>query len=320
MGAGKFFAAFFVVILLLTGLMSVFVVKETERALMLRFGKVISDQFEPGLHFKIPIVHQVRFFDKRIQTIDAPPALFLTNEKKNLIVNSFIKWRLIDVVTYFKTVGGNPQRAGQRLAEIIADGLRSEFGKRTIKEVVSGDRAEIMDLITEEADVRAQQFGIKIVDVRIKQIELPKEVSTSVYERMRAERERDAKQLRSQGEAQAQRIRAAADREAVEIIALAERDAQQIRGQGDAIAADTFAKAFSQDAEFYVLYRSLNAYKRTFNSRSDLLLLQPDSEFFSYFKQINQSMSPATRFELTEKTEKIVSPKESETLENHSTQ
>lgn len=161
--------------------------------------------------------------------------------------------------------------------------------------------------------------------MRIKQIELPKEVSTSVYERMRAERERDAKQLRSQGEAQAQRIRAAADREAIEVIALAERDAEQIRGQGDAIAADTFATAFSQDAEFYALYRSLNAYKHTFNSRGDLLLLQPDSDFFNYFKEMNQSMSPMTRLEATEKmetekTEKIASPKENETVENNSAQ
>lgn len=174
MGAGKIFAAFFLVILLLIGLMSVFTVKETERALMLRFGKVISDQFEPGIHFKIPIVHQIRSFDRRIQTIDAPPALFLTNEKKNLIVDSFIKWRLIDVVTYFKTVGGNPQRAGQRLAEIIADGLRSEFGKRTIKEVVSGDRAEIMDIITEEANTRAQQFGIKLSMCESNRLNYPK--------------------------------------------------------------------------------------------------------------------------------------------------
>jgi len=320
MGAGKFFAAFFLVILVLIGLMSIFTVKETERALMLRFGKVISDQFEPGLHFKMPIFHQIRLFDKRIQTIDAPPALFLTNEKKNLIVDSFIKWRLIDVVTYFKTVGGNPQRAGQRLAEIIADGLRSEFGKRTIKEVVSGDRAEIMDIITEEANARAQQFGIKIIDVRIKQIELPKEVSTSVYRRMEAERERDAKQLRSQGEAEAQRIRAAAEREAIEIIALAERDAEQIRGQGDAIAADTFAKAFTQDAEFYALYRSLNAYKQTFNNRGDLLLLQPDSDFFNYFKQMNQPMPPTTPLKPTENTSTENTSTENTSTKNTSTE
>jgi modulator of FtsH protease HflC len=287
MAAGKMIMSFFMVVVLLVGLMAVFTVKETELALMLRLGKVVSGDFEPGLHFKMPFIIQIRKFDKRIQTLDAPPEHFLTSEKKNLIVDSFIKWRIVDVENYFTAVGGNPQRAGRRLAEVIADGLRSEFGKRTIQEVVSGDRAEIMDIITEEASARATKFGISIIDVRIKRIELPPEVSTSVYRRMEAERERDAKQLRSQGEAQAVRIRAEADRKSVEMVAKAERDAEQIRGEGDGKATNIYALAYTQNAEFYALYRSLNAYKNSFSDRSDMLLIQPDSDFFSYFNNLH---------------------------------
>jgi membrane protease subunit HflC len=287
MAVSKMIMSFFLVVFLLIGLMAVFTVKETELALMLRLGKVVSGDFSPGLHFKMPIFHQIRKFDKRIQTLDAPSEHFLTREKKNLIVDSFIKWRIVDVVTYFTSVSGNPQRAGRRLAEVIADGLRSEFGKRTIKEVVSGDRAEIMDIITEEASSRATKFGISIIDVRIKRIELPTEVSTSVYRRMEAERERDAKQLRSQGEAQAVRIRAGADRQSVEMISKAERDAEKTRGEGDGKATNIYANAYNQNPEFYALYRSLNAYKTSFSDRSDMLLIQPDSDFFKYFKSLS---------------------------------
>ncbi len=288
MTTGKTILGIIALILVLIGSMATFTVKETELALKLRFGKVVSADFEPGLHFRMPFVHKIRTFDKRIQTLDAQPEHFLTSEKKNLIVDSFIKWRIINVVSYFKAVSGNPLSAKQRLTEIIADGLRSEFGKRTIKEVVSGDRAEIMDIITDTANNRVQkQFGIKIVDVRIKRIELPKEVSSSVYRRMEAERERDAKQLRSQGEAQAVRIRAGADRERIETVAKAERDADKIRGEGDATASDTYAQAYTQNPEFYALYRSLNAYKTTFSNRGDILLIRPDSEFFKYFKSLH---------------------------------
>jgi modulator of FtsH protease HflC len=294
MTAAKTTLSVIILIVVSVVMMSAFTVKETELALKLRFGKVVSADFAPGLHFRMPIIHKIRTFDKRIQTLDAQPEHFLTSEKKNLIVDSFIKWRIIDVVAYFKAVSGNPQSAKQRLAEIIADGLRSEFGKRTIKEVVSGDRAEIMDIITQEANNRVKkQFGIEIVDVRIKRIELPKEVSSSVYRRMEAERERDAKQLRSQGEAQAVRIRASADRERVEVVAKAERDANKIRGEGDATAADTYAQAYNKNPEFYALYRSLNAYKTTFANRGDILLIQPDSEFFRYFKALHGNTSQA---------------------------
>ncbi|WP_069472560.1 protease modulator HflC [Candidatus Marithrix sp. Canyon 246] len=284
MAANKMVVAILGLILLLVGLMCVFTVKETELALMLRFGKVVPAKFEPGLHFKIPIYHTIKKFNKRIQTLDAQPEHFLTNEKKNLIVDSFVKWQIVDVVKYYTSVGGQTLRAKQRLAEFIADGLRSEFGKRTIKEVVSDDRTNIMKIITTEAKKRAIQFGINIVDVRIKRIELPREVSTSVYRRMEAEREQDAKQLRSQGEAEAVRIRARADRESVETIAVAKQKSQQIRGQGDATATDTYAGAYTKNPEFYALYRSLDAYKETFKNPSDVLLIQPDSEFFKYFK------------------------------------
>jgi membrane protease subunit HflC len=284
MAANKMVVGILGLILLLVGLMCVFTVKETELALMLRFGKVVPAKFEPGLHFKIPIYHTIRKFNKRVQTLDAQPEHFLTNEKKNLIVDSFVKWQIVDVVKYYTSVGGQSLRAKQRLAELIADGLRSEFGKRTIKEVVSDDRANVMEIITTEAKKRAIQFGIKIIDVRIKRIELPREVSSSVYRRMEAEREQDAKQLRSQGEAEAVRIRARADRESVETIAIAKQKSQQIRGQGDAIATDTYAAAYTKNPEFYALYRSLNAYKETFKDPSDVLLIQPDSEFFKYFK------------------------------------
>lgn len=280
------------VVAVMIGLMCLFTVKETELALMLRFGKVVSDDFKPGLHFKVPFYHTIRKFDKRIQTLDEEPKLFLTSEKKNLNVDSFVKWKIIDVVTYYIATGGNSQRAKQRLSEMIADGLRSEFGKRTIKDVVSGDRSEIMDIITNHANNRAKQFGIDIVDVRIKQIELPVEVSHSVYQRMEAERERDAKKLRSQGEAEAVRIRAKADRERVEVVSKAERDAEQIRGEGDGKAADIYAQAYTQNPEFYALYRSLIAYKKSFANRSDVLLLQPDSDFFNYFKNPNIPVSP----------------------------
>ncbi|MCK5718288.1 MAG: protease modulator HflC [Thiomargarita sp.] len=287
MSAGKIVTLALAALITLIGLMCVFTVHETERALMLRFGKIVSTDFNPGLHFKVPFYHTIRKFDKRIQTLDAPPEHFLTSEKKNLIVDSFIKWRIIDVENYYISVGGIAQRAGQRLAENIADGLRSEFGKRTIQEVVSGDRAEIMDIITTEASLRAKQFGIEIIDVRIKRIELPQEVSSSVYRRMEAERERDARKLRSQGEAEAVRIRAEADRKSVETISKAESDSERIRGEGEAISADTYAQAYNQNMEFYAFYRSLNAYKVTFKDRRDVLLIRPDSDFFNFFNNLN---------------------------------
>jgi len=304
-------------VLLIMGSSFLFTVHQTERALKLRLGRVVSADYGPGLHFKMPVIDTISIFDARIQTLDAPPELFLTLEKKNLIVDSFVKWRIINdrneisdeweanievkpenkitgeesVIRYFKTVGGSTERAGRRLSEIIADGLRREFGKRTIQEVVSGDRAQIMQDLTKYANKRAQEFGIQVVDVRIKRIELPKEVSTSVYQRMEAERERIAKKLRSRGEAEAVRIRAEADRKSVEVVAQAEREAEKIRGKGDATSADIYAKAYTQDAEFYAFYRSLNAYKKSLADKSDIMLIQPDSDFFNYFNQLNPNQT-----------------------------
>jgi membrane protease subunit HflC len=303
-----------IVIAFIAGLTAVFTIKETELPLILRVGKIISPQgvgteLGPGIHFKIPFfIDKVVKFDKRIHNLDVPSEHFLTSEKKNLIVDSFIKWRIVDVTTYFKAMAGNPrfaeQSAKQRLGEIIADGLRNEFGKRTINDVVSGERAMIMDRVTNIASERANEFGIKIIDVRIKRIELPKEVSNSVYRRMEAEREQYAKKLRSQGEAEAVRIKANADRESIEIIAQAERDAEKIRGEGDATAAKIYAQTFNQNPEFYALYRSLNAYKTIFNNKSDMLLIQPNSDFFNYFNHLENLTASKESKESATKTVK----------------
>ncbi len=274
-----------VAVLLLLGYTSLFTVHQTEYALKLRFGKVVSADYEPGLQLKWPLLDKIHKFERRILTLDADAEHFLTGEKKNVIVDSYIKWHIIEPMKYFTDLGGNESRAGQRLGEIVAGGLRNKFGSRTIQEVVSGDRAEIMTSITEEANLAVKPFGIEVVDVRIKRIDLPKEVSASVYRRMEAERERVARELRSRGEAAALRIRADADRQRVELLAQAERDADTIRGEGEATAANLYAEAFTRDPEFYSLYRSLGAYRETFDSRSDMLVLEPDSEFFKYFKQ-----------------------------------
>jgi membrane protease subunit HflC len=271
---------------------SLFTVQQTQYALKVRLGKVVSSDFESGLNFKLPMVDQIRYFDNRIQNLDAPAERFLTSEKKNLIVDSYIKWRIINVEQYFISVGGLDKVANQRLSEIIADGLRSKFASRTIQEVVSGDRASIMASITEEANKRAKPLGIEVVDVRIKRIELPQEVSQSVHRRMEAERERVAKELRSRGEAEAVRIRADADRQRVVLQAEAQRKAEEIRGLGEAQATDIYAQAFSQDPEFYNFYRSLGAYKKTFGHKNDLLVFEPNSDFFKYFK------TPAKPFDL----------------------
>jgi membrane protease subunit HflC len=275
--------------------LSMFTVHQTEYALVLRLGKVHRVDTEAGLHFKMPVIDDVRYFDNRILSLDADAEEFLTSEKKNVLVDSFVKWQIADVVQFFTTMGGSESRAGQRITEILADGLRSKFGSRTIQEVVSGDRAQIMGQITTEANSKVEQYGIKIVDVRIKRIDLPKGVSASVYSRMEAERERVARELRSRGEAAGVRIRAEADRQRVEVLAQAERDAEVIRGEGEATAADIFAQAFSQNPEFYALYRSLNAYRNVFRNKSDVLVLEPDSEFFKYFKQPVPAAPAATQ-------------------------
>lgn len=284
MPQGKIISLIVIFAVLIVGSMSFFTVDEREKAIMFKFGEIISTDFDPGLHWKIPFVNNVRKFDSRIQTMDAEPERYLTSEKKNLIVDAFVKWRIDNVSKFFTATGGDALRANIRLSQFIKDGLRGEFGKRTIREVVSGERVEIMDILTVAANEQAQEFGIDIIEVRIKRIDLDKNISDSVYRRMEAERERVAKELRAEGEREAETIRAKADRERTVILAEAFRKAEQVRGEGDQTAASIYAEAYNQDKEFYAFYRSLNAYKRSFASRDDILVLQPKSEFFQYFK------------------------------------
>lgn len=266
--------------------MFTFTVDQTEYALKLRFGKVVSADYTPGLQFKLPFIDKIRYFERRIQTLDSASESFLTSEKKNVIVDSYVKWQITDVVAFYIAVAGNESRAKQRLSEIIADGLRSQFANRTIQEVVSGDRSQIMENITENAHNASKKLGISVIDVRIKRIDLPEEVSHSVYRRMEAERERVARELRSRGEAEAVRIHADADKQQTILISDAQRQAETLRGEGDALSTAIYAKAFGADPEFYSLYRSLNAYKASFNNKNDMLILEPNSEFFKYFKQM----------------------------------
>lgn len=284
MGQAKSLVGILLALAVVVASFSIFTVDEREKVIKFRLGEIVSTDFAPGLHWKTPFVNNVRKFDARIQTLDASPERFLTGEKKNLIVDSFVKWRIKDVANYYTATGGDAVRANLRLSQIIKDGLRGEFAKRTIKEAVSGERNEIMTLITNLANAQAEAFGIEIVDVRIKRIDFPPEISDSVYRRMRAERERVAKDLRSRGAESAEKIRAEADRQRTVIIADAFRDAEILRGEGDAGATEIYAKAFGKDVEFYSLYRSLNAYKTTFSSKSDILVIEPNSEFFKYFK------------------------------------
>lgn len=263
---------------------STFVVNQWEVALKLQLGEIAHTDYEPGLHWMIPIVNNVKTFDGRIQTMDSRPERFLTSEKKDVIVDYFAKWRIADVAQFFRSTGGDEMKTARLLQERINTSLRDEFGKRTVQEVISGERAEIMMLLTKDADAKAAELGVEILDVRVKQIDLPPEVSESVYQRMRAERERVARDLRALGAEAAEKIRANADRERVVIIADAYREAEQLRGEGDGKAAEIYANAYNQDSEFYAFYRSLNAYKNSFNNSSDVMVLQPDSDFFRYLK------------------------------------
>ncbi|MCU7933471.1 MAG: protease modulator HflC [Candidatus Thiodiazotropha sp. (ex Dulcina madagascariensis)] len=261
-----------------------FIVNQWEVALKLRLGEIITTDYEPGLHWMVPILNNVQTFDARIQTMDARPERFLTAEKKDVIVDYFAKWRIADVAQYFRSTGGSLDKTARLLQERINTSLRDEFGKRTVQEVISGERTEIMDKLTKDSDAKAAELGVEILDVRVKQIDLPPEVSESVYQRMRAERERVARDLRAKGAEAAEKIRANADRERIVIVSNAYREAEKLRGEGDGKAAETYANAYKQDSEFYAFYRSLNAYKNSFQDRSDVMVLQPDSDFFRYLK------------------------------------
>lgn len=271
-------------LMVLIGAFSIFTVEQWQKAILFQLGKVVNSDYKAGLQFKIPVIQKVEKFDARLQTLESEPELYLTSEKKNVLVDSFVLWRVKNVESFYTATGGSIARAGARLGEIVRKGLKDEFGKRTIQEVVSGKRADIMDILTVTANAQAEPFGIEIVDVRVKRIDLPTEVSTSVYQRMQAERQRVARDFRSRGEEEAKRIRARAEREREVILAEAERDAQRVRGEGDGQAAETYAKAYGEDAEFYAFYRSLGAYRASFDSPSDVILLGPDNDFFRYFK------------------------------------
>ena len=271
--------------LLLVASKSLYVIKETERGVLLRFGEVVNPNIEPGLHVKVPFVNNVRKFDGRVLTVDSTPERFFTQEKKALIVDSYAKFKVSDTEKFYTATNGEESRAMALLAQRINNGLRNQVAIRTIQEVVSGERDELMQTLTEEMTIVAQQeLGVEVVDVRVKQIDLPPDVSESVYRRMNAEREKEAREHRSQGQELGEGIRAAADREVTVLEANAYRDSELIRGEGDATATSTYAAAFTQDPEFYSFTRSLRAYQDAFRGNGDIMLLQPDSEFFRYLK------------------------------------
>ncbi|WP_406828475.1 protease modulator HflC [Microbulbifer sp. ARAS458-1] len=279
----------FVIALILLAVLAVsssaFVVKETEKAVLLRFGEVVRTDYEPGLYFKIPLVNELRKFDARIQTVDSQPVRMLNSENKFMMVDSYAKFRIVDVGRFYVATRGDERNAVRLLAEQINNRLRNQFGVRDLHEVVSGERDELMGDITRNLNQTAQKdLGVEIVDVRVKRIDLPPEVSESVFQRMRAGRELEARDHRAKGQEASERIRANADRQKVVIESEAYRKAEELRGEGDAEAAKIYAQAFSKDPEFYRFSRSLTAYKESFKDKSDILLVEPDSEFFRYLK------------------------------------
>jgi membrane protease subunit HflC len=279
------FIAGVLITLLIVLSMSVFTVDQRQFAIVRQFGEIKQVIDQPGLNFKWPLIQDVRYFDKRILTWDTPePERFITSEKKNVLVDLFVKWRIIDPQQFYISVGGDEARARTRLEQTVNAGLREEFGKRTVHEVVSGERDRIMEEMRTKADQDARKIGVQIIDVRVKRVELPSEVSESVYRRMEAERKRVANELRSQGAAEAEKIRADADKQREIIVAEAYRDAQQIMGEGDAKSTAIYAQAFGQNAEFYSFYRSLEAYRQSFRSKNDVLVLEPGSDFFKYLR------------------------------------
>ncbi len=275
-----------VIIAFFLGSSTIYIVDERQQAILFQLGEVVEVKTEPGLYFKIPIAQNVRYFEKRILTMDSEePERFITSEKKNVLVDLFVKWRIIDVKQYYISVRGDEALAETRLAQTINSSLRDEFGNRTVHDVVSGERDTIMEIMRQKADFDARKIGVEVVDVRLKRVDLPQEVSESVYMRMEAERKRVANELRSTGAAESEKIRADADRQREIIMAEAYRDAQKTKGEGDSNAASIYAEAFKKDAEFYAFYRSVEAYKKSFNSKSDIMVLEPTSEFFKYLKK-----------------------------------
>jgi len=273
------------VLVVLTLFSTFYVVDEREKVIVVRFGQILRFEDKPGLHAKTPFLDDARYFDSRILTIDADPQPFLTREKKYVIVDSFVKWRVFDAQRYFLTVGGLETEARRRLEQVVNSGLRDEFGKRDLHVVVADERGKIMQILTEYANREAQRFGIQVIDVRLQRVDLPDEVSQSVYQRMKAERSRIANEYRARGAEAAEKIRSDAERQRDVLLSSAYRQAEQIRGQGDARATTIYAQAYSQSAEFYGFYRSLNAYKESFRKKDDILVIDPSAEFFKYMKK-----------------------------------
>ena len=272
--------------------LSMFVVDQRQVAIVLQLGEMVGVKTEPGLYFKLPLMQNVRYFDSRILTLDTgEPERFITAEKKNVMVDSFVKWRIVDVKQYYVSVGGDEVRARTRLMQTVNSSMREEFGKRTIHEVVSGEREKIMTILREKTDSDARKIGVQVLDVRLKRVDFPLEISSSVYSRMDAERKRVANELRASGAADGEKIKADADKQREVILAEAYREAQKTKGEGDAKAAATYAAAFGRNTEFYSFYRSLEAYKQSFKNKSDVMVVDPSSAFFKYLKSSGKSVN-----------------------------
>jgi membrane protease subunit HflC len=270
--------------------MSMFVVDQRQNAIVFQLGEIVRVITKPGLYFKLPLVQNVRFFDSRLLTLDTgEPERYITAEKKNVMVDSFVKWRIADVKQYYISVGGDEMRAKTRLMQTINSSMREEFGKRSIHDVISGERDQIMQAVLQKTEADASKIGVQVLDVRLKRVDFPTEISDSVYRRMEAERKRVANELRATGYAESEKIRADADKQRQVILAEAYREAQKIKGEGDAKASVLYGRAFSRNAEFYAFYRSLEAYKQSFKNKSDVMILDPSSAFFKYLKNPGRS-------------------------------
>lgn len=286
------FVAVLVVLLLLA--MSMYTVDQRKAAIKFQLGEVIAVQTQPGLYFLVPLVQNVRLYDTRIQTMESrEPERFLTSENRNVLVDSFVKWRVIDVRQYYVSVSGDPVKAEARLAQTVNDALRAEFAKRTVHDVVSGERDKIMNVVAKKVDEDARRIGVGVVDVRLKRVDFVPEISADVYRRMESERKRVANELRATGQAEGEKIKADADRQRQVIIADAYRDAQRVKGEGDAQASRIYAEAFGKNPEFYSFYRSLEAYRQGLRNKSDVLVLDPTSDFFKYFRSPGRGKAPA---------------------------
>jgi len=271
--------------ILLVAAMSAYTIDQRRAAVKFQLGEVIAVQTEPGLYFLVPLLQNVRLFDTRIQTLESrDPERFLTSENRNVLVDSFVKWRVVDVRQYYISVRGDPLGAESRISQTVNDALRAEFARRTVHDVVSGERDKIMSTVAEKVDQDVRRIGVAIVDVRLKRVDFVPEISSDVYRRMESERKRAANQERAQGQAEGERIKAEADRQKQVIVAEAYRDAQKIRGEGDAQASRIYAEAFQRNPEFYSFYRSMEAYRQSLRSKGDVMVLDPSSEFFKYLK------------------------------------